>query len=113
MQLKTPGGVIDLPDAEPSRPHPDAMLGLATETLRLKPLNGHRHPATEGSCGWYIWGGEKISEAANFFSPIPVKNVSDYLASVVPFLNLPPGYRFLIDSTGHTDVWFDETLLNV
>jgi hypothetical protein len=24
---------------------------------------------------------------------------------------LPPGYRFLIDDSGHQDVWFDEALL--
>ena len=113
MQLQTPGGVIDIPDAEPSRPHPDAMLGLATETLRLKPLNGYRHPAEEGSSGWYIWGGENASEAANFFSAIPVKHVSDYVAGIVALLNLPPGYRFRIDSVGHTDVWFDASLLDV
>ncbi|WP_441007151.1 immunity protein Imm33 domain-containing protein, partial [Neisseria meningitidis] len=31
---------------------------------------------------------------------------------IIPFLTLPPGYRFLIGENGYEDVWFDELLLN-
>ena len=113
MQLTTPHGLIDVPDVEPSRPHPDEMLGLAIETVRLLPVNGLRHPPEQGSCGWYIWGGDELSQAADFFSPVHVKHVSDYIATVIPYLDLPPGYRFLFDNAGHNDVWCDAILLNV
>ncbi|WP_441294952.1 immunity protein Imm33 domain-containing protein [Massilia antarctica] len=32
------------------------------------------------------------------------------MASVVPYLSLPPGYRFQI-ADGYEDVWFDPALL--
>ena len=34
------------------------------------------------------------------------------LPEVLPFLGLPPGYRFLLADTTQ-DVWFDESLLSV
>lgn len=33
------------------------------------------------------------------------------LPEVLPYLELPPGYRFIIDGKGYEDVWFDESLL--
>lgn len=113
MQLNTPNGSIDLPDVEPSRPHPDELLGLAIDTVRLQPVNGLRHRPEQGTCGWYIWGGDEQSQAADFFSPVHVKHVSDYIATVTPYLDLPPGYRFLFDNVGYNDVCFDASLLNV
>lgn len=113
MQVKTPSGSIDIPDAEPVRPHPDEMLGLAVDTARMMPINGLRYAPEEGTCGWYIWGGENFSESADFFSPIQVRRLDDYLPNVFPYLDLPPGYRFLIDNAGRKDVWFDESLLDV
>lgn len=113
MHISTPSGSIDVPNEEPSRPLPHEMLGLAVETVRLIPINGRRHPPEEGTSGWYIWGGDKSSEAADFFSPIQVQHLGDYLPNILPYLDLPPGYRFLIDNKGRKDVWFDESLLDV
>lgn len=113
MQIKTPSGSIDVPNVEPLRPHPDEMLGLALDTVRLMPINGLRYAPESGTCGWYIWGGETFSQRADFFSSIHVKQTSDYIAMVIPYLDLPPGFRFLIDQTGHKDVWFDASLLDV
>ncbi len=113
MRISTPSGSIDVPNAESSRPLPNEMLGLAVETVRLIPTNGLRHPPEEGTCGWYIWGGDELSEAADFFSPIHVQHLGDYLPNILPYLDLPPGYRFLIDNKGRKDVWFDQSLLDV
>jgi hypothetical protein len=46
-----------------------------THTLRIArnarstmiPINGLRHPPTSGVTGWYIWAGENLLEAADFF----------------------------------------------
>jgi hypothetical protein len=61
-------------------------------------------------CGWYIWAGE-YSEAPDFFSPLCVEHLDEYCADVLPFLALPPGWRFLFDRKGYVDVWFDAALL--
>lgn len=113
MHVQTKTGAIEIPDVEPVRPHPEEMLGLAIETLRLVPINGLRYPVTEGSCGWYIWGGPEHSQAADFFSPVHVLHVSDYVTNIAPYLDLPPGYRFLINKDGTSDIWFDENLVKV
>ena len=113
MLISTPSGGIEIPDIEPRRPQPDEMLGLALETLRMTPLNGLRHPPADGGSGWYIWGGENYSQSADFFSPIPVKHLNDYVSNILPFLDLPPGYRFLIDKHGKQKAWFDGSLLDV
>ena len=113
MRISTPSGSLDIPNIEPRRPDPDEMLGLALETLRMTPLNGLRHPPADGASGWYIWGGETFSQSADFFSPIQVRHLSDYIRNVLPFLDLPPGYRFLIDDRGHKKAWFDGSLLDV
>ena len=89
------------------------MLGLALDTLRTMPLNGLRYHPANGASGWYVWGGENISESADFFSPIRVRHLSDYVPNVLPFLDLPPGFRFLTDNSGHQKVWFDGSLLDV
>lgn len=41
-----------------------------------------------------------------------VAHLRDHAPEVLPYLALPPGWRFLI-APGHEDVWFDEQLLNV
>ena len=113
MRITTPGGAVEIPNVDPRRPHPDDMMGLALDTLRMMPLNGIRHPTAEGASGWYVWGGENTSESADFYSPIQIRHLSDYLPKVVPFLDLPPGFRFLLDSSGKRKVWFDGSLLDI
>jgi len=113
MLIATPSGSIEIPDIDPRRPPPDEMLGLAMDTVRLAPLNGLRYPPESGSSGWYIWGGDSFSQAADFFTPIQVRHLNDYVPNILPFLDLPPGFRFLIDDSGHKKVWFDGSLLGV
>src|SRR5262249_45533252 len=98
--------------ALPDPPAPTQMAGVALASLSQLPLNGLRHPAEAGTCGWYIWGGEVLREDANFFQPIHVVHLGDHCPEAVPFLALPPGWRFLI-APGHVDVWKDVTLLDL
>jgi len=86
-------------------------VGLAAATLGLTPINGLRHPITEGTTGWYIWWGEQLSEAGDFFQPLCVDHLLDRMPAVADFLALPPGFRFLIHGT-YRDIWFDEGLLS-
>lgn len=113
MHITTPHGSIEIPNVDPRRPLPDEMMLLASETLRLKPLNGLRYPPADGASGWYIWGGDTFSQSADFFSPIHVRHLGDYVPNIQSFLDLPPGYRFLIDDHGQPKAWFDGSLLDV
>ena len=112
MYLSTSAGTIEIPDVEPRPPLLDEMIGLALDTLRTMPLNGMRYLHAQGGSGWYVWGGDKPSEAADFFSPIQVRYVTDYVRDLVPYLALPPGFRFQTDLRAQQKVWFDGSLLD-
>jgi hypothetical protein len=83
---------------------------VALETLGRLPLNALRHQPEGGDCGWYIWGGEELSQSPNFFSPLHVEHLGDYVPGLIPYLSLAPGWRVLI-APGQIDVWFDFNLL--
>jgi hypothetical protein len=87
-------------------------LGMSDSAMRCEqPLNGLRHPPESGTSGWFIWGGEQLGSDPGFFKPIHVHHVRELCPAVLPYLALPPGWRFLI-ADGCEDVWFDEALLN-
>ena len=44
--------------------------------------------------------------------PLHVGHLAERLPDVMPYLALPPGWRFLL-APGREDVWYDESLLNV
>ncbi len=92
---------------------PSDIVGVA-ENVRPNavPLNGLRHPPQRGTSGWYLWAGEEMSTAPDFFVPVHAQHLVDRCPKVVPYLGLPPGSRFLI-APGWEDVWFDELLLDV
>jgi hypothetical protein len=73
------------------------------------PLNGLRCPPDAGTTGWFIWAGETQSDDPDFFVPLHASHLSEWCPAVLPFLELPPGWRFLI-APGHEDVWFDPGL---
>ena len=52
------------------------------------------------------------SARANFFDPLHVCHIREYLAEVEAYLALEPGFRFLLAGS-HVDVWRDESLLDV
>lgn len=89
----------------------DLKVGIA-ENVRegLLPLNGLRHLPSGDTTGWYIWAGEVLSDDPDFFQPLHVAHLAEWCPTVLKYLGLPPGSRFLI-TADHEDVWFDETLL--
>lgn len=92
---------------------PDMKVGIARNVLeRLLPINGLRHPPVGDTTGWYIWAGEELSSDDDFFVPLHVSHLEEWCPEAIPFLGLPPGWRFLA-APGYEDVWFDPDLLNV
>jgi len=88
---------------------PSAKVGIALGTLTQSPLNALRHKPEGDTCGWYIWGGEVLSDAPDFFQPLHVEHLSAICADLVPYLGLGPGWRVLL-APGQEDVWFDRAL---
>lgn len=86
-------------------------LGIALDTLDLVPINGLRIPALSGSSGWFIYGGKYPSDDPRFYQPLCVTHLGKHCAIAIPYLLLPAGWRFQIDSNGYEDVWHDDTLL--
>jgi len=80
--------------------------GLATSTLKLTPSYGVRMANSDGSSSWYIWNGPR-SESPDFFQPVHAAHLAAYIPSVIKYLGLPPGFRFIIDEAGYEDVWFE------
>jgi hypothetical protein len=111
MRVFKQQSVCEWAKAKPLAPVPGSKLGLALSTLGKLPIHGLRHPPTETTNGWYIWCGGEISSAPDFFAPLHVEHINDYIPEATEYLDLPPGYRFLIDGTNFEDVWFDEKLL--
>jgi hypothetical protein len=94
----------------PDHPGDTEKLGVALETLHLQPLNGLRHPREGGTCGWYIWGGTTLRQESDFFEPLHVAHLVERCPLAIPFLGLPPGWRFLV-ADGQEDIWYDASLL--
>jgi len=88
----------------------ELKVGAANLDTGLRPLNGLRHPPEGDTTGWYLWAGEELSQADDFFRPLCARHLEDVCPQVLPYLGLPPGWRFLI-ADGYEDVWFDEALL--
>ena len=76
------------------------------------PLNGLRHPPQGDTCGWYLWAGKEMSAADDYFQPMHIFHLVERCPNVVPYLGLPPGWRFLLVED-YEDLWFDATLLSI
>ncbi len=89
-------------------PAPDRLKVGIAENVRSGqlPIHGLRCLPEKGTTGWYIWAGESISEDIDFFVPLHVSHLDERCPDVLPYLELPPGWPFLI-APGHEDVWFD------
>jgi hypothetical protein len=91
----------------------ELKVGLSPNVREgVQPTNGLRHPPEGDTSGWYIWGGESWSDDPDFFEPVHAHHLLTIATEVVPYLYLPPGWRFLI-SPGYEDVWEDESLAQV
>jgi len=92
---------------------PDSKILVARNARPgIWPLNGLRHLPESGTSGWYVWAGEALSLDPDFFEPHRVGQVSELLPPVLPYLALPPGWRFVL-AENHEDVWYDPELLQV
>lgn len=93
---------------------PESRLGAALnlKDSTLWPVNGLRHAPIDGTNGWYLWAGEALSDADDFFEPLHLAHLSAWRPEAAPYLALPPGWRFLI-APGHEEVWHDASLLDV
>ncbi|OJW27033.1 MAG: hypothetical protein BGO49_23905 [Planctomycetales bacterium 71-10] len=111
----------DIPDAQAEvcrrfgvRPFPtpaDLKIGVAFNVRDgVQPLNGLRLRPEGDTSGWYIWAGEEWSDDPDFFSPLCVHHLASWCPAAIPYVLLPPGWRFLI-APGYEDVWFDEPLV--
>jgi len=77
----------------------------------MRPLHGVQHLPEGDTTGWYVWAGE-FSDADDFFQPVHVAHLNEWEPSLLRFLGLAPGWRFLlVPEEGYEDVWFDESLL--
>ncbi len=92
---------------------PSLKVGVALNVRSgLVPLNGLRHPPQVDTTGWFLWAGEELSEDPDFFVPVHVQHLGEWCPAAIPYLGLPPGWRFLV-APDHEDVWFDKSLLDV
>lgn len=88
-------------------------LGISDNFFKdFLPLNGLRQKQENGTCGWYLWAGEEMSEDKDFFKSLHVYHLIQKKPEVIKFLALPEGWRFLVTSN-YEDVWFDENLLEI
>ena len=96
---------------EASRAGPEEKVGIARNVLSgLMPVNGLRQKPEGDTSGWYIWAGEELSDDPGFFTPLHVEHLPQWCPAVIPYLALPPGWRFLL-APGYEDVWQDDSLL--
>jgi hypothetical protein len=98
-------------EVHPSPAPAGLKVGIARNVREgLLPINGLRHRPEGDTTGWYIWAGGEPSNDPDFFEPLHVEHLTEWCPDVIPYLQLPPGYRFLI-APGHEDVWNDPSLL--
>ena len=112
MRVAKSQTICEWAQATPLTPAPHTKVGLALTSLGKLPINGLRHAPTATTNGWYIWCGTELLSEPDFFAPLHIEHIHDYLPQVVEYLDLPPGYRFLIDGQDFEDVWFDASLLD-
>ena len=60
--------------------------------------------------GWFIWAGTTLSTDPDYFEAQHLHHLEAATPELLPYLDLPPGWRFLI-APGYEDVWFDASLL--
>jgi hypothetical protein len=88
----------------------DLVLGVS-RTIRdgLLPIQGVRISPSHGTCGWYVWAGDRSSDP-EFFVPLHVQHLEEWCPTAIPYLLLAPGWRFQV-APQHEDVWFDPSVL--
>lgn len=97
----------------PQPPGPGTTIGIALGTRGNNPINGLRLQPQSGTNGRYLWCGNEMPMDDQAFSALHIEHIEEYLPQSAPYLALPPGYRFQIDTEGYEDVWFDPNLARV
>jgi hypothetical protein len=69
----------------------------------VRPVYGLRCQPTDTTSGWYLWAGE-WSDEDDFFLPLHVDHLTKWCPEAIPYLLLPPGWRFVV-TDGYEDVW--------
>lgn len=111
MEARKDQSICDWQGVKPDTPNKTSIIGLAIESLDQGIIHGLRHKPKNGTNGWYIWSGD-YSDAPDFFKPICVEHLNNYInKDLKEYLDLPPGYRFLLDGNNYEDVWFDHRLI--
>jgi hypothetical protein len=88
-------------------------LGIADDFFSGQlPPNGLRHPPENGTCGWFLWAGEELSQDVSYFKPWHVFHLIEKYPEILQYPGLPAGWRFLV-ADNYEDVWFDEKLLEI
>lgn len=91
---------------------PELTVGIARNVKNgVRPLNGLRLPQDEANSCWYIWAGDQLSLAPDFFVTLPVSELAQWAPLVIPYLGLPPGWRFVV-TEHHEDAWEDTELID-
>ncbi|WP_227061408.1 hypothetical protein [Acinetobacter pittii] len=84
------------------------MVAVALDSLGKIPITGIRNILEEGeNISWFFYCGE-FSEDDDFFKPMHISHLENYLPEVIPYLALEEGFRFVIDKQGYEDVWKEE-----
>nr|WKF61529.1 hypothetical protein HUO10_006060 [Paraburkholderia busanensis] len=95
--------------AEYTPPEASQKVGISLGSLGNVPLHAVRLFPKNGTCGWYIHGGE-YSPDDDFYQPLHVTHLIGRCPNIVPYLALPPGWRVLL-TPDYEDVWFDGEVL--
>lgn len=99
-------------NAEPVVAPADLKAGVAPNVKDgIWPVNGLRHRPEGDTTGWYIWAGQTMSDDPGFFQSLHVSHLGEWCPAAVPYLALPPGWRFLL-APGCEDVWEDHMLVS-
>ena len=95
----------------PCRPENNSIVGLAIGSDKNGVIHGLRHEPKNNTNGWYIWTGD-YSNKKDFFKPVCLEHLHKSIElDLIEYLDLPPGFRFIIDGNNYEDVWYDEDLL--
>jgi hypothetical protein len=90
---------------------PTSKVGISSSLKGgARPIHGMRVEPDVGTSGWFIWTGDYSSDA-DFFLPLHAAHLSEWESLVLPYLGLPPGWRFLI-AENYEDVWWDPNLVS-
>jgi len=88
------------------------MVAVALATVGRMPIHGTRLVLEDGeNVSWFIYCGEH-TQAEDFYQPLHISHLPDYLPLVLPYLRLPPGANFIIDDQGYEDVWLADDNLD-